>query len=99
MLVTLADVEDLADERDRLREVEGRLTAENAELRLQLETRRRRAEATRERVRTLLAPVSGYLQALARRPELLAGEDQAALFAQLLPRLDEIVAAVDEAAD
>ena len=99
VLVTLADVEDLADERDRLREVEGRLTAENAELRLQLDVRRRRADEARQRVRALLAPVSGYLQVLTRRPALLAGQDQAALLAHLLPHLDELVAAVDEIAD
>ena len=99
VLVTLADIEDLADERDRMRQAEGRLTAENTDLRLQLETRRRRAAAAQEHVRTLLAPVSGYLQLLARRPELLVGQDQAALIAQLLPRLAAIAAAVDEAAD
>ena len=98
VLVTLADVEDLADERDRLREAEGRLTAETTALRLQLDARRRRAETARTQVRTLLAPVAGYLQVLARRPELLAGQDQAALIERLL-RLSAIAAAVDEAAD
>ena len=98
VLVTLADVADLVAERDRLREAEGRLTAENAELRLQLAAQHQRAEETQAQVRTLLAPVSGYLQVLARRPELLAGQDQAALLAQLLPRLTEVAAAVDAAA-
>ena len=99
VVVTLADVEDLVEERDRLREAEGRLTAENAELRLQLEARQRQAEETRARVRTLLAPVSGYLQVLARRPELLAGEDEAALLGRLLPRLADVASAVDVAAE
>jgi hypothetical protein len=97
-LVTLADVGDLAAERDRLRHAEARLTAEVAALRLQLDARRERAEAARARVRTLLTPVQGYLQVLARRPALLAGDDPAALLERLLPQLAEIVAAVDEAA-
>lgn len=98
VVVTLADVEDLVAERDRLREAEGRLTAENAALRLQLDASRQRAEEARARVRTQLAPLSGYLQVLARRPELLVGQDEAALLQRLLPRLSDIVRAVDDAA-
>jgi hypothetical protein len=97
-LVTLADVRDLADERDRLRHAEERLTGEVVELRLQLDARRALAEAARARVRTQLTPVQGYLQVLARRPALLAADDPAVLLERLLPRLAEIVAAVDEAA-
>jgi hypothetical protein len=99
VLVTLADVADLANERDQLRQSEAGLTAETATLRLQLQASRQRATAARERVRVLLTPVVGYLQVLTRRPELLAGEDPAAVLGRLLPRLAEIVAAVDEAAD
>ncbi len=99
VLVTLADVADLATERDTLRQREAELTTESADLRLQLEARRQRAVAARERVRAQLTPVVGYLQVLSRRPELLAGEDPAAVLARLLPYLAEAVAAVDEAAD
>ena len=98
VLVTLADIADLADERDRLREAEARLTGENAELRLQLAAARRRAEAARAGVRDRLAPVAGYLQVLARRPEVLAGEDPGALAARLLPSVDAAVAAADAGA-
>ena len=99
VLVTLADVADLADERDRLRGAEARLIAEVADLRVRLDARGERAAAARQAVRDALAPVSGYLQVLARRPELLAGRDLGALAAELLPRLAAAVAAADEVAD
>lgn len=98
VLVTLADIGDLTDERDRLRASEARLAAENASLQLQLEDHQQRAVLAQERVRTLLAPVAGYLQLLARRPELLAGRDRAATMEHLLPALVEIVELVDRSA-
>lgn len=98
VLATLADIGDLTDERDRLRASEARLAAENAELKLQLQGYRQRTAAAQERVRTLLAPVAGYLQLIARRPELLTGQDQAATMRQLLPALAEIVSIVDQSA-
>ena len=78
VLVTLADVGDLVQETERLRQ-EGR-----------------ELQAT---VRTLLAPVVGYLQLLARRPHVLRGRPPAQVVeAVVLPRVQEIVAAVDVAA-
>ena len=97
-LVTLADVADLADERDRLRDAEARLLAETADLALKLRAREERAVALQARVRDLLAPLSGYLQVLARRPAVLADEPVTSVAERLLGRVAEIVAAVDEAA-
>lgn len=106
VLVTLADVQDLADERDRLRTAEERLLAENGVLHVELEDLRGRLAASENarrqvqaQVRNLLAPLYGYLQVLARRPAILAGESAQAIAEQLLlPRVREVVAAVDAAA-
>jgi hypothetical protein len=103
VLVTLADVQDLADERDRLRAGEERLLAENAVLHVtvaDLGARLARAEGSlrdaQERVRTLLAPVSGYLQLIARRPDALRDETpQALIEREVLTRLHDLIAAVD----
>ena len=82
VLVTLSDVQDLVDENDRLQ----------AELEAQRTARRQLQTA----VRTLLAPVMGYLQLIARRPHALRGRPAAAVIEErVLPRLREIVAAVD----
>jgi hypothetical protein len=106
VLVTLTDVQDLADERDRLRDAEERLLAENGVLRVEVEELRRRlaaAESARRdvqrEVRSLLAPLYGYLQVLAHRPEVLAGATAQGIAERvLLPRVRDIVAAVDAAA-
>lgn len=107
VVVTLADVHDLADERDQLREAEQRLLIQNGVLHAEMEElqAQRRAliagrYAVQAGVRSLLAPVYGYLQALAHRPGILGGENVEALVErELLPRLRDIVAAVDEAAN
>jgi hypothetical protein len=106
VLVTLTDVQDLADERDRLRTAEGHLLAENADLRFQVQDLRSRLAASEKArqdvqasVRDLLAPLYGYLQVLAHRPEILTSESPQGLAEHLLlPRVREIVAAVDNAA-
>jgi hypothetical protein len=106
VVVTLADVQDLVDERDRLREAEQRLLIENGVLHAEteeLQAQRRALIAGRyaiqTQVRSLLAPVYGYLQALAQRPGVLGGETIETLVErELLPRLRDVVAAVDEAA-
>ena len=91
VLVTLADVQDLADENDQLRaEVEAAHRREAA-----LRTALVNLQAT---VRTLLAPVVGYLQLVSRRPHVLAGRTVDALLDErVLPRLREVVTAVDQA--
>jgi hypothetical protein len=106
VLVTLADVQDLADERDRLQSAQERLLSENARLHAGLEDLRVRLDAERAAhrhvqadVRDLLAPVQGYLQLLAERPAALAGQTAESLIVQhLLPRLREVVRTVDEVA-
>jgi hypothetical protein len=106
VLVTLADVQDLADERDRLQQAQERLLAENARLHAGLEDLRARLgssaathQEVRAQVRDLLAPVSGYLQVIAHRPDALNGRSPESLIAQVvLPRLRELVATVDAAA-
>jgi hypothetical protein len=106
VLVTLADVQDLADERDRLEQAQERLLAEQVRLRASMEDMRARLtqsaathEDVRARVRDLLAPVSGYLQLIAERPSVLDGRSPEQLIAEIvMPRLGEIVATVDEAA-
>ena len=106
VLVTLADVQDLADERDRLQQAQERLLSENARLHGGLEDLRARLSSSasshqqvRAQVRDLLAPVHGYLQLLTQRPDALRGHSPEALVAEVvLPRLRELVATVDEAA-
>ena len=92
VLVTLADVQDLADENDRLQaEIEAAHQREAA-----LRTALVHLQAT---VRTLLAPAVGYLQLIVRRPQALAGRTLDMLLDErVLPRLREVVAAVDQAA-
>ena len=100
VLVTLADIRDLADSNERLHE-------ENANLRAALAAARRR-EATlvasqrrlREAVRNQLAPVSGYLQAIGRRPRALAGHSvDRVIEDRVLPGLRRIVDLVDGAVE
>ena len=90
VLVTLADVQDLADENDRLHaEVEALHRREAA-----LSTALSDLQAA---VRTLLAPAMGYLQLIARRPQALAGRPTPAVVEeQVLPRLREVVLTVDQ---
>jgi hypothetical protein len=106
VLVTLADVQDLADERDRLQAGQERLLAEQAQLQARLEdlqaqlaARTAAHEDVRSRVRTLLAPAYGYLQVIADRPDILNSQQSDALVHQVvLPRLRAIVATLDAAA-
>ncbi len=85
IMVTLADMTDLIEERDRLRD-------EVADLR-QRENERSRAFAEMVvNVRELLAPPLGYLQVIARRPHILRGRSPAAVITKhVLPRLNELV--------
>ncbi len=85
VLVTLADVGDLVQQTEQLQRETEQLRRERADLPVT--------------VRTLLAPVVGYLQVLARRPSVLGGVTPAELLEQrVLPRLQALVAAVDATA-
>jgi nitrogen-specific signal transduction histidine kinase len=105
VLVTLADVQDLADERDRLQAGQERLLAEQARLHASLEDLRARLASStaaqqevRAQVRDLLAPAYGFLQLIAERPEALSGQSPERLIHQVvLPRLRAIVATLDAA--
>lgn len=96
VLVTLSDVYDLIDENDQLR-------AENDRLHAELEQAHRRESAwvtalrgLQATVRSRLAPVSGYLQVLARRPSVLAGRAVPSVIEDhVLPQLRNLVDAVD----
>jgi hypothetical protein len=106
VLVTLADVQDLADERDRLQAGQARLLAEQARLHAELEDLRTRLasrtaahEEVRTQVRTLLTPAYGYLQVIAERPNILNSQQPDALIHQVvLPQLRATVATLDAAA-
>lgn len=82
VLVTLADVGDLVQENERLQaEVEA------------LQHDRRELQTV---VRTLLAPVTGYLQLLSRRPDTLRRQTIGQVVEEcVLPRLHELVESVD----
>ena len=103
VLVTLADVQDLADETDRLRHDNDVLQRENGRLQQQLvEAHRREAASAEARrrlraaVRGLLAPVAGYLQVLSRRPRVLRGRPAEQVIEEIvLPGLRRVVTAVD----
>jgi hypothetical protein len=102
VLVTLADVRDLADDNDHLRADNEELRRGNAALRQALVTTQHREETTRRAlqrtVRSLLAPVVGYLQVVARRPQLLAQRSVLVpelLSNQVLPQLERLVGTVD----
>jgi hypothetical protein len=96
VLVTLADVQDLADANERLQEENARLRDALSEARAReaglLAARRR----LRVEVRSRLAPVVGYLQALSRRPRILQGRTTSQLMEdQVLPGLYDVVSLVD----
>jgi hypothetical protein len=98
VLVTLADVHDLADEVDRLQAEVGhlqeRLTQAERAVAIAQEERRQ----LRTIVRTALAPVVGYLQVLSRRPWLFRERQQeTVLDTQVLPVLHRLVEDVDTA--
>ena len=103
VLVTLADVQDLADENDRLRRDKDFLERENERLQRELiEAQRREAASIEERgklravVRNLLTMVMGYLQLLSRRPEALPGRPADKMIDEIvLPGLRSVVEAVD----
>jgi hypothetical protein len=106
VLVTLADVQDLADERDRLQAEQERLLGEHARRHAELEDLRARLTSStaahqevRAQVRDLLTPAYGFLQLIAQRPETLNGQSPERLINEVvLPRLRAVVATLDAAA-
>lgn len=103
VLVTLADVQDLADENDRLRRDNDLLERENQRLQDELAEAQRREAAFMEArwqvravVRNLLTMVMGYLQILGRRPAALGGRSAGEVVEQIvLPGLRRVVDAMD----
>jgi hypothetical protein len=96
VLVTLADIQDLADTNDRLQreltQLRGELAASRAREAAALADRRRLQEA----VRTVLTPVLGYLQVLSRRPHILNTHPVGSLIEErVLPGLHQVVDLVD----
>ena len=103
VLVTLADVQDLADENDELRRERAVLERENQRLKDALaaaqEQQAAAAEARlaiRATVRNQLAVVTGYLQVLGHQPAALEGQSTAEVIdAIALPRLRGVAEALD----
>ena len=96
MLVTLADVQDLADENQRLQVETELLRTVVRALEQRAATLRRDLQSLQTAIRTLLAPVVGFLQLIARRPHALAGTPETVIIEDyLLPRLRDVVATVD----
>ena len=93
MLMVLADACDLRDAsaaRDQLQAACDRLREQEA-------ARRDGLEQLRTRLRSLLAPLAGYLQVLVRRPHVLGGQSPAAVIGRyILPQVDALVATIDE---
>jgi nitrogen-specific signal transduction histidine kinase len=84
VLVTLADVQDLVDENERLESIVR--AQQYAQRQLQTD------------VRTMLTPAIGYLQAIVRRPEVLHGRSPRQIIERnVLPHLRRVVDAVDGA--
>lgn len=102
VLVTLADVQDLADDNDRMTREVDRLQREVSQLRQQMVAAERREAAHRESrldlrsvVGNLLTPAMGYLQLLSRRPHVLRGQPLAQTIEEkILPELRRIVEAM-----
>ena len=103
VLVTLADVQDLADENDRLKRDKHPLDQEHQRLQDELAEAQRREAASLEAgrklravVRNLLTMVMGYLQILSRRPDALRGRPSGEVVEQIvLPGLGRVVDAMD----
>ena len=104
VLVTLSDVQDLADTNDRLEAEVAELRNEIARLEQLL---RARADAGREErarlhqsVRAQLTPVVGYLQVLSRRPSSLGDRSPVDVIeGHVLPGLRRLVDSVEGRAD
>lgn len=93
LLIDSNELQAITNERDRLR-------AELEQVRRQEADRRRALHELRANLRSLLAPISGYLQVIARRPWMLAGRAPASLVSErVLPQIDELVSAVDKLGD
>ena len=93
VLIVLGDARefrDAAEERDRLRAECDRLYHHEVE-------RRDALQNLRARLRSLLAPLSGYLQVLARRPYVLGGQSPATVIERrVLPQVDALVSVIDQ---
>lgn len=89
VLVILADTRELAD----LAEARAALEEEVGRL-------RRALQDVRAAVRSLLAPISGYLQMIVRRPTARLDQSPAAVIAErVLPQITRLVERVDRAGD
>jgi len=92
VLVTLADVPDLAEDRGRLRRENEAHQEDLSSMRLRQAEQTQELAAIETGLRTALTPVLGILQLFARRPELLHdGTAEALLNSILLPELHKAV--------
>ena len=90
VLVILHDIRELADNYDRVR-------AELDELRHHEEARARRLRDQQADLRNLLTPISGYLQVIARRPDVLGDRSVASVIEEaVLPQLAQVVAVINQ---
>lgn len=98
VLVTLADIHDLVDQRDRLQAENERLRQQLAAAEEQVALDRMASQRLREAVRNALTPATGYLQVISRRPQVLGGRPVAQVIDQrVLPSLQQAINAVDDA--
>jgi signal transduction histidine kinase len=89
VLVSLLELDDTGDDREELR-------AEVEQLRRRDEEQRRMLLDLYTDLRTLLTPVSGYLQVIARRPYVLGGRSVGEVIGErVLPTVQRITARLD----
>lgn len=92
VLVAWSDVQEAFDERDALQQ-------EVDQLRERERTRAARTFALLSEMRGILTPISGYLQAIVRRPRVLAGTPVNTVVAErLLPGVHRLVESIDRVA-
>jgi PAS domain-containing protein len=95
VLLTLSDVLDLVEQRDRLQLQCDDLTAQVDQLTRRQAERNRALTALATHLRTQLTPVWGYLQLLLERPDLRTGSSAEAILKDaVLPQLQLVVDAV-----
>ena len=97
VLLILQDLIDCVREQERLQHESDELRAALVVERQRAATQRRARHELHTAIRNLLAPASGYLQVLARKPGVLRGwRVRDVIEEQILPRLNDIAAALDQ---
>jgi PAS domain S-box-containing protein len=97
VLLTLHDVLDLVEERDQLQLERSAVEAQLQQAHNLAQQREQELRTSVAHLRTLLTSVSGYLQLLARRPQVLGGRSTTATIEELvLPQVRDIVQTVND---